>query len=248
MFKQCLVLIKNGAQTGTKHTHTHEYSSHCRPHLHGSLCPSSLTGNFSLKTLIRHRKVFFCLRSCSPRLLPESRQRSSPRSLVWDVTLMYSCTARTHWARKSDDTDQSVLFSRGPGGDIFQRGIHHAVTTKKLKRNTKCLFVASKWVSKWRIRVFSFGEALLINTDFGYGEAWKQKMEWYPPLSDPRTHTQKKGAMVNMLCNTVHFSISVHHIESETCCYWLLDKGNTKIVLYLWFLFLCSVGLRNVRA
>ena len=44
---------------------------------------------------------------------------------------MYSSTAHTtSW--KNDDTVQSVLFSRG-SGDIFQRGIHHAVTIKKLK-------------------------------------------------------------------------------------------------------------------
>lgn len=83
-----------------------------------SLSPLNSKGNttqFSLKAIQIH--CFFPL---------DTRQNGSS---------LGRHTARTpSW--KNDDTVQNVLFSRG-SGDIFQRGIHHAVTARKLKEQKK---------------------------------------------------------------------------------------------------------------
>lgn len=78
--------------------------------------------------------------------------------------LMYSSTAHTaSW--KNDDTVQSVLFSWG-SGDIFQRGIHHAVTIKKLKEQKTPQTESPFFSLDDGLQSLALGEELPVNTDF----------------------------------------------------------------------------------
>lgn len=127
---------------------------------------------------------------------------------------MYSSAAHTHtythW--KNDDRVQSVLFSLG-SGDIFQRGIHHTVTIKdaptaekKKKKVCPAFKVRLPFFFQWKIAVEDIEEEQLINTVSFSSQWWSFKtgnvntsLEWFSPSSDP----SKKGATVNMVCNTV---------------------------------------------
>lgn len=96
-----------------------------------------------------------------------------------------TCAALPHTRRAGKTMRESrVFYFLGEQGTFFQRGIHHTVTIKNLRR-TKMSVQASKRVSFFFF-LFTVGTVTLGQSHLYIQNSSKTaEVEWYSPLSDP---------------------------------------------------------------